>query len=256
LNLHPIFARRSARGFETQVVRSRPLTPTAHSIEVEKPSGFSFQPTQFTFLKLETPDGNDVRPMSLATSPTRHHLEYAVRLSTSAFKRAFAALRPGDSVTVDGPLGHYILDTSRPAILVAGGIGITPLKGMIEYVVDCELPTPVRLVYSSRTLDEIVYRDELAALERRQPNVRVFHTLTGQAPESWNGRRGRIVRRDRLDLLSEAAEGLDLPIYYVCGTSGFVAACQQSLRSVGVPGADVRVEVFRGYGRGFEGTRK
>jgi ferredoxin-NADP reductase len=70
--------------------------PTTHAIEVEKPKAFMFGPTQFTFLQLLTEEGMDVRPMSLATSPTRPHLEYAVRLSDSPYKRAFAALQPED----------------------------------------------------------------------------------------------------------------------------------------------------------------
>jgi hypothetical protein len=74
--------------------------------------------------------------------PDATALEYGVRVSDSAFKRASAALQPGDTVVVQGPLGHYILDTSRPAILVAGGIGITPLKGMAEYAADRTLPIP------------------------------------------------------------------------------------------------------------------
>jgi ferredoxin-NADP reductase len=81
--------------------------------------------------------------MSLATSPTRPHLEYGVRVSQSGFKQAFAALQPEDSVIVPGPIGHYILDTSRPAVLVAGGTGITPLKGMAEYAADRNLSIPV-----------------------------------------------------------------------------------------------------------------
>jgi ferredoxin-NADP reductase len=71
--------------------------------------------------------------MSLATSPTRPHLQYAVRVSSSWYKRAFAALQPGDDVAVFGPIGDFVLDETRPAILVAGGIGVTPLKGMAEY---------------------------------------------------------------------------------------------------------------------------
>src|SRR6266581_1101410 len=67
------------RGFRTRIVSSRPLTPSTRAIEPEKPAGFTFGPTQFTFLQLQTEEGMDARPMSLATSPTRPHLEYAVR---------------------------------------------------------------------------------------------------------------------------------------------------------------------------------
>src|ERR1700676_5416139 len=109
---------------ETTVVASRKLTPTTHAIMLKKPSGFSFRPTQFTFLTLNTGDGLDGRPMSLATPPPRPNLEYAVRTGDSPFKRAFASLRPGDKVDVQGPYGHFVLNEDRPAVLLAGGIGI------------------------------------------------------------------------------------------------------------------------------------
>jgi ferredoxin-NADP reductase len=243
VKVHPILTKRPGERFEAQVVRSRPLTPTTHGIELEKPPHFTFQATQFTFLQLETPTGLEVRPMSLATSSTLPHLEYGVRLSDSAFKRAFGALQPGDTVVVQGPLGHYLLDAARPAVLVAGGIGITPLKGMAEYAADRRLPIPVRLVYSSRTVEEIVYREELEGLERSNPSFRVLHTLT-RPGSSWTGRTGRIEG----DVLAEAAEGLDRPVYYVCGAPGFVEASFGILVSSGVPEADIRFEVFRGYG--------
>ncbi len=150
--------------FRLPVVSSRQLTPTTHAIEVEKPKAFMFGPTQFTFLQLLTVQGMDVRPMSLATSPTRPHLEYAVRLSDSPYKRAFAALQPEDEVLVFGPIGDFVLHEMRPAILIAGGIGVTPLKGMAEYATDRALPIPIRLVYSNPSEDEIIYRDELEAL--------------------------------------------------------------------------------------------
>jgi glycine betaine catabolism B len=156
-------------------------------------------------------------------------------------------LEPGDTVVVQGPLGHYILDGSRPAVLVAGGIGITPLKGMAEYATDEKLPIPVRLVYSNRTVDEIAYRQELEALERRNPNFQVLHTLTRPFPGSWTGRTGRIGGVGP-DLLGEASDGLRDPVYYLCGAPGFVDVCYRTLESAGVPEGDIRGEVFRGYG--------
>jgi glycine betaine catabolism B len=186
--------------------------------------------------------------MSIATSPTRPHLAFGARMSHSTSKRAFVALRPGDTVVVQGPLGHYILDPSRPAILVAGGIGITPLKGMAEYAADRQLPIPVRLVYSSRTVQEIVYQNELEVLERSNPNFHVLHTLTRPEPGSWSGGTGRLGGEPGKDLLAEAADGLDRPVYYLCGAPGFVEACYRSLVSGGVPEADTRFEIFRGYG--------
>ena len=95
--------------FRIPVVSSRQLTPTTRAIEVEKPQAFTFGATQFTFLQLLTEEGMEARPMSLATSPTRPHLEYAVRVSDSPYKRAFSALQPEDEVIVFGPIGDFVL---------------------------------------------------------------------------------------------------------------------------------------------------
>jgi len=192
---------------------------------------------------LLTEEGVDARPMSLATSPTRPHLEYAVRLSDSPYKRAFAALRPGDEVVVAGPIGDFVLNETRPAILVAGGIGVTPLKGMAEYAADRALPIPIRLVYSNRSEDEIAYQDELEALERQNARFRVLHTLTGNADAEWPGATGRIDRT----LLQQAARDLADPIYYVSGTPSMVVAAWRLLREESIREHDIEVEAFRGY---------
>src|SRR2546422_7480865 len=232
------------RGFRTRIVSSRPLTPSTRAIEPEKPAGFTFRPTQFTFLQLQTEEGMDARPMSLATSPTRPHLEYAVRLSDSPYKRAFAALRPDDEVRVFGPIGDFVLHETRPAVLVAGGVGITPLKGMAEYAADKALPISIRLVYSNRNEDEIVYRRELEALETQNACFRVLHTLTRTTDDGWQGKTGRIDQ----ELLREATRDLADPIYYVSRTPSMVVGMLQLLRSLDVPDASIEVEAFRGYG--------
>ena len=234
---------RPPRGFRIRVVSTRPLTPSTRAIEVEKPPAFTFRPTQFTFLQLRTPEGMDARPMSLGTSPTRPNLEYAVRLSDSPYKQAFAALQPGDEVLVFGPIGDFVLHETRPAVLVAGGIGITPLKGMAEYAADKALPIPIRLVYSNRSEDEIVYRAELDALEKQNPRFRVFHTLTRSTDGEWPGRVGRIDE----ELLQEAAGGLTNPIYYVTGTPSMVVGTLRLLEGIRIPEADIEIEAFRGY---------
>src|SRR5438309_6936505 len=231
------------RGFRVPVVSSRPLTPSTHEIRIEKPKAFVFRPTQFTFLQLKTEEGMDARPMSLATSPTRPHLEYAVRISESPYKRAFAALQPGDEVRVFGPIGDFVLHETHPAVLLAGGIGITPLKGMAEYAADKTLPIPIRLVYSNRSEDEIVYRHELEALEKQNANFRVRYTLTRTADPGWRGTTGRINQ----EAIREAASGLADPIYYISATPGMVVGTLRLLRDLGISEDDLEIEAFRGY---------
>ena len=230
--------------FEMKVVESRRITPSIHKILLKKPNAFRFLPVQFTFLSMMTEEGMDTRPMSIATSPTRPNLEYAVRVSDSSYKSAFASLKPGDSVTVQGPHGDFILDEKRPAVLVAGGIGITPLKGMAEYAADRKLGIPVRLLYSNRTTNEIAYKSELELLEQNNPKFNVLHTLTGEnISKDWEGLRGRI----NTEYLLKSSEGLERPNYYLCGTPDMVSACFDLLHRMDVPARDVNYEVFRGY---------
>ena len=83
-------------------------------------------------------------------------------------------------------------------------------------------------------------------LERSNPNFQVLYSLTRPVPGSWEGRTGRI--GVGADLLAEAAAGLDRPVYYLCGAPGFIEACFRSLVSSGVAEANIRFEIFRGYG--------
>src|SRR2546427_3164043 len=114
----------------TRVLSSKRLTPTTHGIRLEKPRGFAFRPVQYVGLEISTREGSEEYPMSLASSPTRDYLEFGARISPSPWKEGFRALSPGDEVEVDGPYGRFVLDESRDAVFVAGGIGRPPLKGM------------------------------------------------------------------------------------------------------------------------------
>jgi glycine betaine catabolism B len=227
----------------TEVVASWSPTPSTHAVRLQKPAGFHFRPTQFTFLGLPTPEGADWRPMSLATSPTREHLEYAVRVSDSAFKQAFAKLGPGDRAWVRGPFGEFVLNEQRAAMMIAGGIGITPLKGMAEYAADRELPISIRLLYSSRTEEEIAFRTELEGLAKRNPRFIMRVTLTRPANPGWEGETGRISTHQ----VQELASPLERPMYYVCGTPQFVQDQLDQLVRMGVPETDLDWEPFRGY---------
>jgi glycine betaine catabolism B len=221
------------------------VTPSVHDVKFEKPAGFHFAPVQYCGLELFTESGGIEYPMSLACSPTKPYLEFGARVSGSPWKEAFAALQPGDEAEIDGAYGHFVLDEASPTVLVAGGIGITPLKGMAEYAADRQLPIEVRLVYSNRDEEEIAYRSELEALTRQNPRFEVVHTLT-RAPHgsSWSGRRGRI----DTDLLVKVSRGLSRPTYYVCGTPGMVQETHRNLLRLGVAADRVKYEVFRGYG--------
>ena len=128
-------------------------------------------------------------------------------------------------------------------MLIAGGIGITPLKGMAEYAADRALPIPVRLVYSNRAEEEIPYRAELRGAGEAKPSIQRPAHPHGRRPEGVGGLRGPHRHR----LLRDAVRGLERPVYYVCGKTGMVEEMLRLLSESGVKESDVLVEVFRGY---------
>ncbi|MHB8604903.1 MAG: ferredoxin--NADP reductase [Thermoplasmatota archaeon] len=228
-----------------KVLESRRLTPTTHDIKLEKPAGFAFRPVQFCGLEIETAEGGVEYPMSLATSPTRDYLEFGARLlSGSPWKKAFGALQAGDTVEIDGAYGHFVLDETRDAVLVAGGIGITPLKGMAEYATDMTLPIDVALLYSNRSLDEVAYRDEIDALAAANGRLTALYTLTREEPPA-----GSRMRKGRIDraMLAEALAAHPDAVFYVCGRDEMVRDAFRTLLELKVDAKRVRYEVFSGY---------
>ncbi|HEV8595280.1 MAG TPA: oxidoreductase, partial [Thermoplasmata archaeon] len=129
---------------------------------------------------------------------------------------------------------------------IAGGIGISPFRGMIRYAADRGLRNRIALLYAARTPDEFAFRRELDALATSWGNLTVRYTVTrpSQSDEPWGGHVGRIDK----EMIVEARTGLESPMYYICGTPGMVGATATLLvRRLGVPQDDVRIERFMGY---------
>lgn len=232
--------------YTIRVLDSQRLTPTAHLIRATRPTDFAFRASSAVRLTLQTAAGAETRPVSIASSPTRNYLEWIVRVSKSDWKHAFASLKRDDEIQVEGPRGNFFLDSARPAVLIAGGIGITPFKSMIEYAVDTELATPITLVYSSKTPDEIVCNDDLAALAQKNSHLEIIHTITRHTlDQNWNGRIGRI----DIDLLREISVKHPDALYYICGTPGMVHASIEMLHTLGIADDRILQEQFKGYAR-------
>jgi ferredoxin-NADP reductase len=213
-------------------------TPSVRSIRVRRPPGFTFRASQAVRLTL----GGQTHPFSIASSPLREELEFAVRRTDSEFKRAFFALRPGDSLELLGPRGDFLLEPEAPAVLIAAGIGITPLKSMIEFAADAELGMALTLVYGNRSPEEIAFREPLEALSRSLPRFEIIHTVSQPGP-AWTGRVGRIDAA----LLGEVSAARPGAIHYIAGPAGLVDDAAQALLVLGVAPERIRVERFRGY---------
>jgi ferredoxin-NADP reductase len=217
---------------------------------------FSTEGTDFHYrsnqaVRLSLPGVDDpwgaVRAFSLSSSPSEAgFLEVTCKITDTPFKQALSRLRPGELGHIYGPLGHFLLDTYRPAIFLAGGIGITPFRGMLRFAVDTGLTQPLTLLYSARVPAELVFRRELDELARTLPSISVHYSVTRprESESSWEGRVGRI----DANWIASVADPSTRPRYYVAGLPEMVGEIVPLLSDcLRVPQEDIVFESFRGY---------
>jgi ferredoxin-NADP reductase len=153
-------------------------------------------------------------------------------------------LAVGDQLEFRGPIGGYFVwdvDMGGPLLLVAGGSGICPLMAMIRHRAARGSGVPTRLLYSSRSLEDVIYRDEIDRLAALSDGLEVFHTLTRSRPHDWNGYARRIDR----DMLAEVAFSPEQhPLCMVCGPTPLVEAVATTLVELGHPPDRVKTERF------------
>jgi ferredoxin-NADP reductase len=217
----------------------------------EKPAAFTFKPGQAIDLVLPEPPTADAQSarhtFSIVSAPFENELVVATRMRDSAFKRALKALPIGSHAVIEGPFGSLTLhnDRARPAVFIAGGIGITPFMSMLRQATKDRLPQRLLLLYSNRRPEDTAFLAELQDLERQNENFRLIATMTslGDLRSPWDRQTGLIDG----PLIKSAAADLSKPTYYVAGPPGLVEAMRQTLNDVGINDDDIRSEDFYGY---------
>ena len=206
-------------------------TPRARSIVLELSRFPAYLPGQHVDVRLTAPDGYQAqRSYSIASAPEDGYVVLTIERIEDGEVSSYLAgeLRTGDQLELRGPIGGYFVwdaSVAGPVLLVAGGSGIVPFRSMLRHRAAVNSPAAVRLIYSSRSLDQVIYRDELTRLAAYD-EVDVRLALTREWPERWRGHRGR-VDRQLLDEISWPAQ--DHPQIFVCGPTAFVESVAEAL---------------------------
>src|SRR5947208_3383775 len=194
--------------YEIALRRREPVAEGTSAFHFDKPAGFSHQAGQNALFTL----GEESRTFTIASAPHERELMVATRMRDSAFKRALGAAPMGTTVTIDGPAGLMVLheDESRPAVFLAGGIGITPFLAMARDAEARLLRHRITLFYSNRRPQDAAFLAELKHMQNR--NFQLVATMT-EGPPDWKGERRFISR----ELLAEHLPDLRTPVYYFAG---------------------------------------
>lgn len=217
-------------------------TPTIRTIRLARPDGFEFEPGQFLTVRVRVDGHEYARCYSLSSAPeARGYLEVSVRRQGLVSNALHASMRPGSTLSIKGPLGQfkYPSDDDRPLVLLAGGIGITPLVSMLRHMVASAPTRPVTLLYAARSEEDFAFRDELAGLARRHPQFRLHLAVSGGVggPDLYAGHIDEALLRATVPDLSHS-------ICFICGPAPMIESMKTLLASAGVPPGQIRHEVF------------
>ena len=236
--------------FEVALVARELVAEGTMAFRFEKPADWSYRAGQFVDITLldppETDAEGDTRGFSISSAPSEDVIMITTRLRDTAFKRVLQAMPLGTPVRIEGPFGDLRLHRAdRPAVVLTGGIGITPFRSiLVEAIRAGGLPYPVVVLYANRRPQDAAFLDELRALAERDANLRFVPTMSGLDPaDAWDGERGHI----DASMLARHLEGLANPIYYLTGPPGMVAGLRAMLVETGVDEDDIRTEEFTGY---------
>ena len=230
------------------VLATRMETATTKSLTLALPQWPGHRPGQHVDVRLTAEDGYQAeRSYSIASAPTdRGELTITVERLENGEVSPYLVdeLRIGDRLELRGPIGGYFVWEAAlggPLLLVAGGSGIVPLTAMLRHRRTIGSVIPTRLLYSARSYEQVIYREELSLLGSSDPTLAIFFTLTRRQPSDWTGYRRRIDEQ----MLREVAWPPDQhALSYVCGPTQLVESVAAQLVDLGHAAARVKTERF------------
>src|SRR3954471_3643790 len=231
------------------VTAIRQETPAVRTFTLQLPAWPGHRPGQHVDLRLTAADGYSVeRSYSIASEPERRgEIDVTVERveggEVSPFLLEVVVI--GDRLEVRGPIGGYFVwDVSladAPLCLIGGGSGVVPLMAMLRHRERAGVRAPTTLLLSSRSVDDVIYRDELEALAARQDGLTVHHTLTREQPPGWTDYGRRIDDAMLADVVVPFGEAQRT---YVCGPTALVEVVADGLVRLGLAPDRIRTERF------------
>lgn len=223
-------------------------TASARSIVMTVPGWPGHRAGQHVDVRLTADDGYQAQRSYSIASPPEDGERIAItveRIDDGEMSPFLAGeLRVGDKIELRGPVGGYFVwdaGIGGPLLLIAGGSGVCPLMAMLRHRAARQSAVPARLLYSSRSLEDVIYRDELDRLAANGSGLDIAYTLTRARPPQWSGYQRRI---DAAMLADFAWAPVQLPLIFVCGPTPLVESVAESLVQLGHQPARIKTERF------------
>ncbi|HXZ96914.1 MAG TPA: FAD-dependent oxidoreductase [Burkholderiales bacterium] len=238
--------------FTTKLIERNEVAERTMVFTFERPADFNFTAGQFLTVTVPNPPFSDAkgngRTFSIASPPQElAHLQIATRMTGSALKRSLAELPLGTPVELFGPAGTFTLHraSSMSAVFIAGGIGITPFRSIINDAFARHLTHQITLIYSNRNLEGAAFHAEFLRIAEEHTKFKYIPTMTdaNKSHQPWSGLR----RAVDAHFLREHVGDIMTPVFYIAGPPGMVTGITKAVIEAGAEPARVRSEKFDGY---------
>jgi len=234
-----------ARSVRVERIERETADTVSLYLRTEDPAPVHYRAGQFLTCCFDAEGEERRRAYSLSALPDQGHLRITVkrladgRVSPLIHER----LRVGDRFRILGPSGDFVLTPDiHHAVFIAAGAGITPIRGLVEAMLRRDGEQPVTLIYASRNVSNIIFRDELETLAATHPNLTVHHVLS-RPGRTWQGLRGRL-DSEQLSALLEGLDAGSRAHYFICGPDGFIELARTTLAQADVAPTRIHVERF------------
>ncbi len=225
-------------------------TPSVKTFRLLPSSGggllpFTFVPGQFLNVAFWIGGAKMNRSYSISSSPTeREYVEITVRREPrgAVSRHIDDLLKVGDLIEAGGPVGKFTFNGTEAdsIVLIGGGVGITPMMSITRYLTERSWPGDIFFIYTCRTPADFIFADEVAALERRNPKLRVAVTISKAEGTDWKGARGRITK----EWLTQTVPNLASRRIHLCGPPAMMDSTKAMLAELGVPADQMKTEAF------------
>jgi ferredoxin-NADP reductase len=226
------------------------IAPDTYEFAFARPRKFVFEPGQYMEWTL-SPEGSDSRGnrryFTLASAPTERELKLGVKFSqkSSTFKKTLLSMDSEQEVIASQLAGDFVLPDNprQKCVFIAGGIGITPFRSMIKYLLETHQRRPIVLFYSNKTVDDIVYKDIFDRAEK-ELGIKTIYTVTDthNLPQKWEGNIGRITPQ----WIKKYVPGYKNYIFYISGPISMINSFKDTLRFLGIKEPQIKIDYFSG----------
>lgn len=226
------------------------IAPDIYDFVFARGKGFAYVPGQYMEWTLghDSPDGRgNRRYFTLASAPTEKNIRLGIKIdhSSSSFKKALLEMQTGDEVVAGQLGGDFVLPKNprQKIVMIAGGVGVTPFRSMIKYLLDTHQRRPITLFYANRSINDIIYKD-IFDRAQHELGIQIVYTVTDTAtlPSYWTGATGRITP----ELIRQTVPDYQSCLFYISGPRSMVDSFKESLSQMKVPASRIKTDYFVG----------